>query len=326
MQHHSSNVILFPKWKSVLEEESLQALKEKRYKEALTKLDELISYQVDSHEVMVGKLICLMELGRENEAQEICEGLLQNRDQHYYHYLHVYLTLLFQTNQYQLLMEQVEDEYASGKTPIEMKEQFDQLYNMSKKMQLDVTIDRSTTYMNELEQAVVHKNHAEQWRIIDKLRNIDMQPSEKVIIYLADEEIHPVNKTALFCWLQQSELETAVTINKLGHTVNVVPMDTEQMMEQVFIKEIVLLLRDLEQQNPSMFQLINKLLYRYAYVRYPLSPPPEDIEHIANALIMIGKEYVSIHNLLETDKNDRVNKYIEEIKFFEALYLSIIEE
>ncbi|AIF43281.1 tetratricopeptide repeat protein [Virgibacillus sp. SK37] len=326
MEPHASNVILFPKWKSVLEEESLQALKEKRYEQALTKLDELISYQVDSHEVMVGKLICLMELERENEAQEICEDLLKDRDQHYYHYLHVYLTLLFQTNQYQLLMEQVEDEYASGKTPIEMKEQFDQLYSMSKKMQLDVTIDRTTTYMNELEEAVIHKNHAEQWRIIDKLRNIDMRPSKNVITYLADEEIHPVNKTALFRWLQQSEFETTVTINKLGHTLNIVPIETEQMMEQSFIKEIVLLLRDLEQQDPSMFQLVNKLLYRYAYVRYPLSPPGEDIESIVSALITIGKEYVSIHNLVENDINDRVNKYIEEIKFCEALYLSIIEE
>ena len=57
------NIILFPKWREMLEEESLQALKEKRYGTALKKLNKLIEHKVEDVEIFTGKLICLMELG-----------------------------------------------------------------------------------------------------------------------------------------------------------------------------------------------------------------------------------------------------------------------
>ncbi|WP_176447538.1 tetratricopeptide repeat protein [Lentibacillus sp. CBA3610] len=97
------------------------ALKEKRYEEALAKLDQLLGYGVQNHEVMIGKLMCLMELNRYKEAQDFCESLLIHKDEHYYHYVHIYLTILFQTSQYQLLMNQVEQELESDLVPAEMK-------------------------------------------------------------------------------------------------------------------------------------------------------------------------------------------------------------
>src|SRR5690625_7874970 len=106
MGKKAGNVVLFPKWKTSLEESSLQAMKEKRYETALEKLDELLSYKVNHYEIIIGKIICLMELNRYNEAQNICEDMLQHKNEDYYHYLHIYLTLLFQTKQYDLLMEQ----------------------------------------------------------------------------------------------------------------------------------------------------------------------------------------------------------------------------
>src|SRR5699024_7352147 len=99
----SGKVILFPKWKTQLEEESLTAIKEKEYREALQKLNKLIRYNVLNHETLIGKLICLIELGNYEEAQHMCEELISRKSEYYYQYVHIYLTLLFQTSQYQLL-------------------------------------------------------------------------------------------------------------------------------------------------------------------------------------------------------------------------------
>ncbi|QGS68969.1 tetratricopeptide repeat protein [Oceanobacillus sp. 143] len=133
MQTEPNNVILFPKWKKTLEEESLYALQEKRYEEALEKLNKLLSYQVDDYEILIAKLMCLMELSRYEEAQELCEELLQHKDDNYYHYLHMYLTILFQTNQYELLMEHAAAELADKQLPEIFREQFTQLYDISKR-------------------------------------------------------------------------------------------------------------------------------------------------------------------------------------------------
>src|SRR5699024_12350339 len=93
------NIILFPKWKTALEEERLQALKEQRYEDALKKLNELTGYQITNHEIYIGKLICLIELRGYDEAERLCESLIEYQDENYYHYLHIYLTNLFQTRQ-----------------------------------------------------------------------------------------------------------------------------------------------------------------------------------------------------------------------------------
>src|SRR5690625_4141626 len=110
-----------------LEKESLQALKDKRFAEALYKLDKLLSYQVNNHEILIGKLICLMELGRYEEAQDLSEELLELHNDNYYHYVHIYLTILFQTNQYDVLMEQVEYELESEEIQIYIEEQYIQI-------------------------------------------------------------------------------------------------------------------------------------------------------------------------------------------------------
>lgn len=320
------NVILFPKWKKTLEEESLQALKEKKYETALLKLNKLLSYQVNSHEIIIAKLICLMELERHSEAQDICEVLLNVKDENYYHYVHIYLTILFQTNQYELLMEQVEQDLRNEDLPAAIKEQFQQLYDMSDQMKNDVTIEKTTAYLDELNQAIDDNNHVEQWRIIQKLRKEKAQSSSDIIKYLMNEKVHPVTKTAMFQWLQDQGITYEVDIHKLDSQIRVVPANILDIASHSIVKQTLLQINELEQKDPSLFILLKQILYRYAYVRYPIMPPNDDVVHIAEALKHIGQEYLNIHIKMGERQSDTIIHYTEEIKACETLYMSMIEE
>src|SRR5699024_5823155 len=127
---NNHNVILFPSLKKELEKESLQALEQRKYSEALASINKLLSYQVYTPEIIVGKLICLMELGHYDQAETLCEDLLKQKNKHYYTYLHIYLSILFQSEKYALLMELIDDELISNTLPNSIKEQFQQLYSM----------------------------------------------------------------------------------------------------------------------------------------------------------------------------------------------------
>ncbi|GGB28022.1 tetratricopeptide repeat protein [Virgibacillus dakarensis] len=320
------NIILFPKWKTVLEEESLAALKEKRYEEALKKLNKLISYHVHNHEIMIGKLICLMELGYHDEAQDLCETLLVDKDQNYYQYLHIYLTLLFQTSQYELLMEQVDYELQTGKIPSPYKKQFEQLYNMSRNMHDQLQEEKTTKYINELLKAVETEDHTKQWFLIEKIRKIKAKPPLKFADPLLHNElIHPVIKTAIFQWLQEMNVSEQVAIHKLDLRLTTDPTKITKITEHGVVKQTKLLIGDLEQENPTLYLLLEKVFYRYAYVRYPIMPPSEDVTAIAEALTSVGKEYLNLsaENEMESEK---VLHYKKEIKMCEALYLSVIDE
>ena len=319
MHHQTDNVILFPKWRTALEEESLIALKNKRYDEALVKLDKLLSYHIDDHEIVTGKLICLMELGYYDEAQEICEELIKEKNENYYHYVHMYLTILFQTNQYELLMEQVEYELSNSEIPSPVTEQFKQLYDLSEKMNVDLIIEKSTACLDELFEADFHK----QWRIVEHLRKMNAEPNEKVIALLTNDEVHPVTKTSIFQWLQGKGYSESVAVKKLNLQTAVIPNEIAEIQSQLFMKETLLLINEQEQKNPTLFQLLEALLYRYLYVRYPIMPPGEDVNQVAAALTYIGETYLNIHTISEQEIN---REYIDEIKLCETLYLSIIEE
>ncbi|KKE80502.1 tetratricopeptide repeat protein [Oceanobacillus caeni] len=318
-------IILFPKWKKELEKASLIALKEKRYDEALIKLDKLINYQVDNHEIITGKLICLMELGEFNEAQNLCEDLLKQEDEHYYHYVHIYLTILFQTNQYNLLMDQVEYEFQKKDIPKLQKEQFKQLYEISEKMNIDMNMEKEAILFQDLFTAVEEGNFDEQWRQVEKLKSLHANPSNQIIELLVNDDVHPLAKTAIIEWLKEKQWTTEVEVSKFNVTLTIIPKELEWVKESEPILETKALLRELEQDNPSLFHLITKLLYDYTYVMYPIKPPKDDYLHIAKALELIGKESLGVASNQVPETTKQVENYIEKIKFSESLYLSIID-
>lgn len=321
------NVILFPKWKKTLEEESLLALKEKRYTEALHKLDQLLSYQIDYHEIVMGKLICLMELDRYEDAEILCEQLLTNKNENYYHYLHIYLTILFQTSQYSRLMERIDHEFENAVVPQPMKEQFQQLYDMSEKMKVEINDEKSTEYINGLHAAMKSQDYAKQWRYVENLRKVNAIPSiETAECLLKENMVHPVIKTAIFKWLQDSGCDKAIIIHKLDMQVEVVPNRINDIESHGTFKQILLLINKMEQNNPSLYQLMEKLLYRYMYVRYPIMPSAEHVEQIAAALTSAGETYLGIENLSNEELDSAVLHRKEEIQFSDKLYLSILED
>ncbi|WP_010651070.1 tetratricopeptide repeat protein [Oceanobacillus massiliensis] len=326
MESKSDNVILFPKLKKTLEEESLKALQEKRYEEALVKLDKLISYQEGSHEIMIGKLICLMELGRHEEAQDLCEELIKLKDENYYHYVHIYLTILFQTSQYGLLMEQVEYEFEQNQVPEKLYEQFKQLYDMSEKMKLDFVVEETDSVIDELFEAVNQDNHMVQWRIVDQLRNMKARPVNQITSLLTNELVHPVIKTAILAWMREQRISEEVEIHKLGSSMTVIPSSIPDIKENEIYEQILLALRDVEQKNPTLFKLLEQLLYRYVYVTYPLAPSGEDVSDIVEAIKYIGNQYLQIHSFEDREASSRTKHYIKEIRMCDSLYLSIIEE
>lgn len=284
----------------------------------------MINYGISGHEIITGKLICLMELGRQLEAELLVEESIHMRDQNYYEYVHIYLTILFQTNQYEKLMEQVSLELEDDYTPEMIREQFQQLYDMSANMQSDILDKKTPEYIADLITAVQEEDFPKQWKVIENMRKMKMEPTEKIIHFLNNESIHPVIKTVIFKWLRDKEVTKLVKVSKLGKEQTLRPSELYTVREHALFKRIILLINEVEQQNPTLFIFLEQLLYRYTYVCYPILSPGIDVILIAEALKQIGEEYMQ--EPLNDNIDEEVKKYIEEIKLCEKLYLSVIEE
>jgi len=81
----------------------------------------------------------------------------------------------------------------------------------------------------------------------------------------------------------------------------------------------------IEQDNPTLYSLMTELLYHFIYIRYPVLYPMEDIESVADALIQIGT-----NNLSLTSENKEVSSktkdYMKMIKLCSELFLTIRTE
>lgn len=326
MSHkETDNVVLFPSVKKNLEEESLKALQEKRYEEALEKLDHLIEYHASSHEIYIGKLMCLMELGEYQNAQSLCEELLAKKDEHYYHYLHIYLTILFQTSQYQVLMEQVEYEFEGNNVPELLREPFQQLYEMSQNMKVDIQKEHSSYHFNEFHQAINQDQHKKQWEIVKKLRSLNVAPTQDMFSLLENKHIHPVVKTCLLEWFVEREIEEPITIHKFETSLVIRPVNLTHIDQSIDYHQSI---KELECQigdNPTLQHLIQQLIYRYFYVTYPFKTVDKQMEAFVTAAVELGKQYLQLEQEGgETDES--IVKMMDSIQMCDSLYLSIIEE
>ncbi|BAC14035.1 tetratricopeptide repeat protein [Oceanobacillus iheyensis] len=319
------NVVLFPSVKKTLEDESLRALQEKRYEEALDKLNHLIEYHASSHEIYIGKLMCLMELGDYKDAQELCEDLIANKDEHYYHYLHIYLTILFQTSQYEILMEQVGYEFEQNNVPELLREPFQQLYEMSQSMKIDIQKDSSSIYKDELHQAINQDQHKKQWQLLKKLSTLNISPSSDMFPLLDNNQIHPVVKTCLVQWLVDSKVSEIIPIHKFDVSLDIIPTQLDKIED---LHEYQMAKKALEmrmENNPSLQQLIEQLIYRYFYVIYPFETLSEQTDIFISAAINVAKRYFQIDVNME-ELSDDIQKWMDSIQMSDSLYLSIIEE
>ncbi|MGM8213295.1 tetratricopeptide repeat protein [Virgibacillus sp. W0430] len=326
MQPNKEKVIIFPKWKTNLEQSGMQAMERKNYKEALEMFNQLLQFQVKHHEIMLGKLICLMELGEMDEAQQLCEERMQAADEHYYEYVQIYLTLLFQTDQYEAVLEQIELERLHTNVPNKVLEQFNQFYELSEHMNNDSIVNKSNVYAQELKQAIREQDEKKQVQFIRQLRKLHYPPSADIVHMLVDTAVHPVIKTAILHWLKEVKYNEKIEIHKFDRTMIVQPNTLIPIKEHPIHIETLECVNSLEEKNPTMYTMIEQLLYRYFFVKHPFCYEKPKIEQMATALMYLAETYLNIPTKNSKMLTEETSTYVEEIKLYNALYLSVIEE
>lgn len=316
----TNNVVLFPGMLQQLEVESFTAMDEENYETALEKLNLLLSHQISSYKIHVGKLICLIKLNQFIEAEQFCEELLWNKDDHHYDdYFDYYTMILYERNKFSELMTAIEEEKKVRLIPDKYLNKLEQLYNICYQMN-EMT---ASELLKDLHVAVEENDHQKQWYIINKWKQLSVKVPPFFITLLQQEVIHPVVKTYILEVVQQHDVNEKIEIIKFGDSLMVNLDELPQIDEHPIYQKTLEQIRPLEQENPTLFQLVNELLDQFVYVRYPFYYPDDDVQTVARALIHLGKVHLSLHSPKE-DKDKKINKFIQHIQVCNELYLNII--
>ncbi|MDY0396896.1 hypothetical protein RWE15_24630 [Virgibacillus halophilus] len=163
-----------------------------------------------------------------------------------------------------------------------------------------------------------------QWRTIEALRKMKLKPSSWEIQLLREEFIHPVVKTAIVEWLQTIGAVEAVHIHKFGMKATINPSELPSFSQHPAVSAILSTYDDIEQKNPTLYQMLQKLLNHYAYVRFPFMPERSEVNKIASAILYIGKKYLNLPT--DDGASGEMQNYLSEVELCDRLYASIIAD
>lgn len=328
MERDEQNVVLFPKRQQEMEDNAFRSLQDKRYVEALKSFDNLLYYGINRQEIALGKLTCLIELGRQGEAEEMCETLIAKKDQDYYSYIHIYATLLFQSHKHKEVDEELEPVLQNQDIPEPFKSQLKKLYHVNDHLMQEQVEEQNVLTKRELTEAVRKKDTIAQWHLVNHLHQLNLTTYLDLFQkMLTDDAVHPVVKSVIIGLLQAESIDLEVTITKFENEMTINPNTYPYMADHPFRKQLRADLDEFEQNNPSFYTFAEQLMDRYFYVNYPFTPALADLTIMREALVALVNLSLDPDQVIrEEDHQEKVVEQINDIIRCEQIYFSIMEE
>ncbi|BAM47121.1 DUF3196 family protein [Amphibacillus xylanus] len=328
MRERHDNIVLFPKQKKNLEEKAFHAMHERNYEKAIDYFQELLDFGITDQAILLGKLTSLIELGRQDEAEELCEDLIARKDEHYFSYINVYATLLFQFHKHKDVAKLLEETLSTEKIPSILRSQFEKLYEVNRPLVNEQIEQEEKITKRELIEAFQANDSLAQWHLVNHLQNADITPYislfEKMLI---DQKVNPVIKTVIVGLLQAKSIDQSFKVIKFNTEVEINPSTFPFKNDHPFRIAFGEVMEEYEQQNPTFYQLCEQLIDRFFYVLYPLTPKMSDLMLTRDAMIaIVESSFESKSQLTEEYYSKEILTMANQIIELEKIYFSIIEE
>ncbi|HLR60360.1 MAG TPA: hypothetical protein VK094_07810 [Pseudogracilibacillus sp.] len=313
-------IIMLPEVKKSLKEQMYQYMKEHKYTDALAIANNLIEHEIDELNINITKLSCLTSLNKLEEALIFIEGLLGNRDENYYAYFEIYIGLLYETNQYDEVMFILDEQ---ENIPKELQPKFNELYRMAFQTNEKIKMVSAKELLTELEIAINTEDDLKQWNLINQLKKINVKPPNNIVELLKLNTIHPVVKTSIFNWLRELDVKSEVEVVKFNQTKTFTPSETASLTKNLAVTKTMLHLRKIEEDNPTLYQMIEELLIKFIYVNYPILYDETDAKKVAIALESVSEQ--SLYGEHNHELSKEVIAFMNDIQYCYKVYFEVIE-
>ncbi|WJP99721.1 tetratricopeptide repeat protein [Geobacillus stearothermophilus] len=296
-------IIMFPQTKERLIEEAFMALEAKRYKEAFRFLRAAEQLGDSSFPVRLGLAVCCYELGEHDEAEWRLAALLEEQPDNS-ELLQMYIALLLQTNRYSEAEAAIRAALQRPSLSVSLRGQLRQLLRFSEKMSARPL---PPAEWKQAKRLLESGDIAEQMQLIKQLEKEEISPVLPLLKqYLREPDKSPMAKTMLLRLLTVKRVDEAVTVEKFGRRIDVVPSALNEQTETEFASMLLRLLEQrLSADSPSLYEAAAEIWLRYAYILYPFPPEPDNAETWMAALHWMASRFQGI----DVETNDVAARY-----------------
>jgi tetratricopeptide (TPR) repeat protein len=297
MERKNKKIILFPRVKERLIEQGMKSLQTKRYDEALRFFYEAEQLGENSFHVKLSIAVCHCELGDFFEAERRLHMLLQEHSEDI-ELLQMYVSILMQMQRYEQAEIVIRDALHRYHLSHSMREHLLRLLHFSQKMN-NHTLPLAE--QDSIQQLFASNDITEHMKVIKQLESEDIVPVLSILKqYLMSESTNPITKTMILRLLTLKNVSDAVTVEKFGETMEVIPAKLNEQAQTAFALNVLKQLENtLASENPSLYEVAVDIWLRYTYVLYPFSPEPVLCEEWVAALHFVACQFQGIPTTLE---------------------------
>ncbi|MFC0557837.1 tetratricopeptide repeat protein [Halalkalibacter alkalisediminis] len=334
--HKKENVILYPGLVKRLIEKGMEALKEKDGNKAYEFFLSAYEHEPENPQVLFGKMLSLVELGRLEEAVEHTDSLLREGIGDYYENLQVHISLLVQLGNYQDVVNILDAVLSENQFPSQYAESFYQLLHFSRQMvgdqewlgqhdAKDEPIPLELKTMLESDVLVL------QSKAIQQLKEIENPESTKWLIeFIKKGDRDYVLQSMALHALKDKGCTEPIHMRKQGRELEIVPSELANIYQHTFHEQLLdLLSKELEHTDPLLFEIAKQLSTAYLWALYPFLPEPENAKWWTDVFQYCAAERMGLEEVVERLKEkyqDQLEAFLQkviEVKELEAITYQI---
>ncbi|MEH7491265.1 tetratricopeptide repeat protein [Neobacillus niacini] len=292
------NIIFLPGLEKRLTDKGLESLQNKRYKEAITLLEEAMVHDPENSDILIGLVLAYFEAGAYIKAKDLANEMLLKGIGEYFHMVDLYLTVLIQLHEYQEIVSTIEALFDEKEIPPDRHDHFLTILQFSKRMadnsqQEPMEEVKEEAHLKELKLSSL-KNLNEQMLAISSLAEKNIRPyMDEIKEYLNSESGHPFLKTMLLTLLKEQEYDKKIVVKKFSEDLSVVPTELPDIQRQPRMKEIEKILEaKLENSDPVLFENMKGMVERIFFISYPFELKPEAVSAWAAAFHLLVLDYL----------------------------------
>lgn len=294
------NVIFFPGLEKRLTDKGLEKLEKKKFKEAISLLEEAKELDPENDEILIGLVLAYFEASAFQKAKVLAKEMLLKGIGDYFQMVDLYLTILIQLHEYQEIVLTVEALLEEKEIPPEKHDHFITILQFSQRMAENRQPDIEE---NETEETNVQElnlfsleNLNEQMLLVSSLAEKNIRPYlPEIASYLEAEEGHPFLKTILLTLLKEQEIDRDLSVRKFSMEKRIIPTQLPEVREEPRLKEVKNLLEArLESENPGLFENTIRMVERIFFISYPFELEPVSNNALAAAFHYIAQDYLGM--------------------------------
>ncbi|MBK3493466.1 hypothetical protein JFL43_00990 [Viridibacillus sp. YIM B01967] len=283
------NVIVFPGTIEKLIADGHHFAEHYQYDLAVQALSEALQYTEGDESTLSVYAFSLYETRDFEKAKEACEKLLAVGPNKYIEAMELYLTVCMELKEFNQVEELIKSLLEEQVIPEESIPKFIRLQELNARIAENIIQSSEPDVEVKIDDAQFQKDHffslsyMRQFQLLQTVRQVNVRHIEQEIIaIIEDERVHPLLQSEALLLLVNQQVNTTVTVTKFNVQLTVNPAELMAPNALPVTHQVMDLVEDELQQEPSALDMVQYLITRHIAVTYPFEWFDYDAREIAD--------------------------------------------